>query len=149
MARHVSAETRERAACRGLRSNTHNRGEIPQKNTDECNVRILVTPRGIALQRLPIGNGEARGASVQSRAACRGLRSNTHNRGTIPQKKYRVKRPGMVTPRGIALQRLPIGDGEARGASVQSRAACRGLRSNTHNRGTIPQKNTESKDPVW
>ena len=46
MARHGSAETRERAACRGLQSNTHNRGEIPRKNTDACNVRILVTPRG-------------------------------------------------------------------------------------------------------
>ena len=31
MARHGSAETRERAACRGLQSNTHNRGTIPKK----------------------------------------------------------------------------------------------------------------------
>ena len=58
--------------------------------------------KGIALQRLPIGNGEARGASVQSRAACRGLRSNTHNRGEIPRKNtdecnVRI----LVTPRGI------------------------------------------------
>ena len=60
MARHGSAETRERAACRGLRSNTHNRGRFPKKipsqktryGDSKGNRTPVTTVKGWCLNRL-------------------------------------------------------------------------------------------------